>query len=363
VKFFYRKAGFMTAMLLSCVLTGCTQIKDIVGRYESEPKQTVKETFETEYTVLNDDDEILALLLDTMKNNKNSCSFNVETQDLINTKRWMTKLAGISNISVEYSKAAQGYNVYLSLEYWDNYPIVEAYEKNDRTGLTAKQVTLLNRYEQILDECVRTDMSAYEKELAVHDYLVEHVEYDSTQAAEDTHTAYGAVVLGRAVCDGYMESFQTLMDLLGIQSICVVGEGNGEPHGWNMVCLDGAWYHVDVTWDDPVGGTGMTSHKYFNVADSEMGMEHIWDRTVYPAAAGIRYSYYLCGDITQVYSQEEFNSFMSACLKQHMDQIEVVVHGSMNFEEALKSAGMSFNYSYNIIDRGSFKVYEMSITY
>lgn len=360
---FRKKTRFVVGLMLACLLSGCGQVREIVGKYESEPKETVKLTSESEYTYLSNEEEILEYLLVTMKDNKSACNFNVDAEELIDGDRWIAKLGGITNVSINYNKAQKGYNVYVTLEYWDNYPIVAAYEKSDTTGLTAKQVTLLNKYYEILGSCVKTGMTAYEKELAVHDYLVENVTYDTTRTAEDTHSAYGALVLGRAVCDGYAESFQTLMDMLGIECRFICGTGNREQHAWNMVLLDGAWYHVDVTFDDPVGSEGLVSHKYFNITDAEMNMDHMWEHSDYPMAVGNKYSYYLMGGITKVNGQDEFNNYIVQCLTNHMQQIEVVAYGNVDLETALKKAGISFSYSYDVINKGSFKVYELNIVY
>lgn len=57
------------------------------------------------------------------------------------------------------------------------------------------------------------------------------------------------------------------MDMLGIENGTVSGEAGNEQHIWNTVMLDGQWYHVDVTWDDPIGSSfEYTDHAYFNIS-------------------------------------------------------------------------------------------------
>ena len=83
------------------------------------------------------------------------------------------------------------------------------------------------------------------------------------------------------------------MDLLGIECITVVGAsfGSSEDHAWNMVKLDGAWYCVDVTWDDP-GGGGQAIHRYFNVTSQFMrDTDHQWDYGAVPEATAEEYAY------------------------------------------------------------------------
>ena len=86
-------------------------------------------------------------------------------------------------------------------------------------------------------------MSEYEMERALHDMLAANIEYVSSPNA---HNAYGALIEGKAVCEGYAESFQYLLQRVGIQSIEVFGYGitkpeigAGENHAWNIVRIDG----------------------------------------------------------------------------------------------------------------------------
>ena len=103
-------------------------------------------------------------------------------------------------------------------------------------------------------------LNDYQKVVYLNDYLVDNVDYDldyESKDAEDLiHTAYGALVRGVAVCDGYSYAMKYLLNGLGID--CVVGagyvvnnSGRQEGHMWNYVKLYGNWYGVDVTWNDP----------------------------------------------------------------------------------------------------------------
>lgn len=113
----------------------------------------------------------------------------------------------------------------------------------------------------LLEEIVTPSMSEYEKVKAIHDYLVIHVDYDYDNLAAGTlpdtaFTAEGALLLHSAVCEGYARAFSLLCDLSGIENLLVYGtadDGTGvQPHAWNQVRVDGEWYNIDVTWDDPM---------------------------------------------------------------------------------------------------------------
>lgn len=89
----------------------------------------------------------------------------------------------------------------------------------------------------------------FEREVYVYDWLVKHVQYDNSTAYSDT--AYGAIVDGRAGCEGYARAFQYLMNQIGVETVLITGRTD-ENHMWNMVKLYGEYYFVDVTSDDPV---------------------------------------------------------------------------------------------------------------
>jgi hypothetical protein len=128
------------------------------------------------------------------------------------------------------------------------------------------------------------DMSAseFEKELYLHDILAERIVYIEDINA---HNSYGALVEGRAVCEGYAEALQYLLQMAGIQSFIAVGSSINpatqlpEGHGWNYVRIDGKYYHVDLTWNDQ---SNHTYHAYFNLPESEIAIDHQIEKGAFP---------------------------------------------------------------------------------
>lgn len=125
-------------------------------------------------------------------------------------------------------------------------------------------------YEQkvadILDKCVLEGMSNWQIALSIHDYLAANAAYDETLA---TRTGYHLLVDGHSVCTGYTEAYQDLLNRAGIPCISVTSEPM--EHIWNLVNIDGSWYHVDLTWADPTSDTyGQVDHTYFLVTDEEI---------------------------------------------------------------------------------------------
>lgn len=125
--------------------------------------------------------------------------------------------------------------------------------------------------------------SDYEKELWLHDLLLEQCRYnrtaaDSKQPLADyplDFTAYGALVNGEAVCEGYASALHLLLQRAGIQSTLVSGyDQNGRAHMWNMAVINGNAYHLDPTWDDQ---DTYLSHLYFNLTTEDLLLTHTLD--------------------------------------------------------------------------------------
>lgn len=128
-------------------------------------------------------------------------------------------------------------------------------------------------------------MSDYDKAEYFHDYLVMNTQYNDAEADNrhsSAHSAYGCLIEGSAVCDGYAGAYKLLCNESGIPCEIVTGygrrydeTGDDEAHAWNVVCLDGKWYYTDVTWDDPVGvEEGYTTYSYFNMTYGELLKDH-----------------------------------------------------------------------------------------
>ena len=119
------------------------------------------------------------------------------------------------------------------------------------------------------------NMSDYEKELRIHDALVNSIDYKASGDPND-YTAYGALVRKKGVCESYARAFQYLCYRAGIQCLLVTGNSMGVGHMWNVVKIDGEWYHMDVTWDDPIGpqNSSLPYYDYFNVSTNEIKRTH-----------------------------------------------------------------------------------------
>lgn len=124
----------------------------------------------------------------------------------------------------------------------------------------------------------KTDL--WQTELEIHDYIIDNCDYSLDNELLGS-SAYGALVSGKAACEGYSKAAKLLLDAAGIENTVVTGKtesdtGPSGAHMWNVVCLGGEWYHLDCTWDDPVDESGKKAknHLYFNVDDESVSSTH-----------------------------------------------------------------------------------------
>lgn len=156
--------------------------------------------------------------------------------------------------------------------------IYETYAESDETDAE----TVVGKVNSIIASEITDSMSDYSRALALHDWLIYNANYDYTYTHYD---AAGVLLYGTGVCDSYARAYLMLMTAAGVDCMIVTGTAGSASadsstwgnHAWNLVKLDGSWYHVDCTWDDPNQG-GNECHTYFCVDDETMAADHRWNR-------------------------------------------------------------------------------------
>lgn len=176
------------------------------------------------------------------------------------------------------SMFSKEYNVNIMPEEGESY-------LNSQFSTEAIVSSASNEMEKIAEE-IKNETEGYsniDKVKYVHDYLVENIEYDSTVSKPNIHNIYGALVTKKAVCEGYAKAFKYILDRLDVPSIIVVGYSLAneelESHSWNYVNIDGKWYGVDTTFDDPIvlGGPVINNnirYKYYLKGGLEFSEVH-----------------------------------------------------------------------------------------
>lgn len=133
------------------------------------------------------------------------------------------------------------------------------------------------------------------------------VEADPLQAPDDPvpHLSYGPLVEKRGVCGGFAWAFKRMMDAAGVECRCISGFLQNDRrvgHMWNLVKLDGAYYHVDVSSSLQKRRGAYVG--FFMQPDGVMRQTHDWDATAYPAAKGTRLNYDFLRDILEQHGDE-----------------------------------------------------------
>ncbi len=139
------------------------------------------------------------------------------------------------------------------------------------------------------DYVVKHMIYKHEYEVSLPDQAVEGVKghtVDHVDEKSTSRTVYDGLIYGEGVCEAYTRTFKAILDRLGIPCICVYGIYSpkstiNEPHIWNYVQIDGKWYGVDVTHDDPGYGrwtytkeSGRETREFFLVGTTQLSSHH-----------------------------------------------------------------------------------------
>ena len=163
--------------------------------------------------------------------------------------------------------------------------IEHIYSNNDIKLIEAK-------VEEIEKEIWSSSMSNEDKIKEAHNYIINNSKYDKDRSDNNivkykSDTAYGSLLEGYSLCGGYTDAMELFLEDMGIKSYKI----SSENHVWNAVNLNNAWYHLDLTWDDPIttDGSDILEYNFFLITTSELseleGEQHNYDKNVYSELA------------------------------------------------------------------------------
>ncbi len=168
----------------------------------------------------------------------------------------------------ECTVSSHGYNKDVTIDFAIDYLLT--YDQENQVD---------EKVSSILKNILRDSMTQDQKEKAIHDYIVANVVYDK---ALTKYSAYNALYDGTAVCEGYALLAYKMLNKAGIENRLVLGnvdEGSDDNHIWNLVNLNGKWYQLDCTWDDPVPDVpNRVCYDYYNLTDDKLAQDHSWNR-------------------------------------------------------------------------------------
>ena len=148
------------------------------------------------------------------------------------------------------------------------------------------------KVKEVESEIWNNSMSNEDKIKEAHNYIINNSKYDKDRSDNNivkykSDTAYGSLLEGYSLCGGYTDAMELFLEDMGIKSYKI----SSENHVWNAVNLNNAWYHLDLTWDDPIttDGSDILEYNFFLITTSELseleGEQHNYDKNVYSELA------------------------------------------------------------------------------
>lgn len=208
-------------------------------------------------------------------NNYKECA--KEVQQIANNQ---TLLSHINNFVHPYN----GFK-HIETEYDSLGKVTITTQKN----YTESDITVINdKINNIINEIITTNASDEEKVKTIHDYIINNSKYDSARSDQNiinykSDIAYGPLLEGYGICGGYTDAMELFLEKLNIKSYRI----SSENHVWNAVYLNNNWYHLDLTWDDPVtpNSQDLLQHDFFLINTNRLieleKQEHTFDQTIY----------------------------------------------------------------------------------
>ncbi len=159
------------------------------------------------------------------------------------------------------------------------------YSNNDIKLIEAK-------VKDIENEIWSESMNNEDKIKAAHNYIINNNKYDKDRSDNNivkykSDTAYGSLLEGYSLCGGYTDAMELFLEDMGVKSYKI----SSENHVWNAVYLNNTWYHLDLTWDDPIttDGSDILEYNFFLITTSELNElekeQHNYDKNVYSELA------------------------------------------------------------------------------
>ena len=180
------------------------------------------------------------------------------------------------------------------------------------------------------------------KEQIIHDYIVDKCTYVDIAGGECS-SVYGCLVNGKASCEGYAKSMKYLLDDVGIKNYLATGtteSGDGTPqgHAWNIVEIDGKYYHVDATWDDPDENEVENKYAYFNVTDEEISVTHDAEKRFLGKCDATEHNYYVENGLYFSEYDKNMSDVITSELVKQANLKKDVISFKMSDEKVLKKA-------------------------
>lgn len=201
--------------------------------------------------------------------------YNNEIKELTNNNGEKMKLliANLNNFVHPFNSSNN-----IKLTYGGNYTLGITINK----AYSDTEITEINKIvDKVINEKISNNTPTKEKIKIIHDYIIDNTKYDKLkyENKNDTtyksNTAYGVLIEGYGTCNGYADTMAIFLNKMNIINYKI----SNDEHIWNLVYLDGNWYHLDLTWDDPISDKNINRDTYFLISTNTL--EKINDGTHY----------------------------------------------------------------------------------
>ena len=150
----------------------------------------------------------------------------------------------------------------------------------DRAKVKEHQKAMKSRVEKLARPAQK--LSESEKEKYIHDFICENVKYDKLKKPY-SHEIIGPLGQGVGVCEGIAKAVKVLCDELGVWCMIAICGNNPDKgikyrHTWNIVRINGKYYHLDATFDNTLTRKCAIGEEirydYFNLEDKSIFRDH-----------------------------------------------------------------------------------------
>ena len=144
--------------------------------------------------------------------------------------------------------------------------------------------------DDFIEKNINNSMSTKDKIKVIHDYIINNTDYDKLKTINikdstyKSNTAYGVLIEHYGICSGYSDTMAIFLNKLNIINYRI----SNKEHIWNLIYLNGKWYHLDLTWDDPINDKNITRDNYFLIDTDTLyklnDNEHDFDKNIFKEA-------------------------------------------------------------------------------
>lgn len=244
----------------------------------------------TTSTEVNNDEELMDLYYSIINNGIDKFTFYCP-EDYENCINDVVYLSNNQELLSNINSFVHPYNSFNTIKTeYDNLGRVTL--EIDRSYDEDKIKAVNEKMQEIIDEEIKDEDDPKEIIKIVHDYIINNAKYDEKRADDkiieyDSTTAYGVLLEGYGLCGGYTDAMALFLDYYEIPNFKVVSDN----HIWNAVYLDGEWYHLDLTWDDPVSTfrEDILEYTFFLISTYELEHldtnQHVYNKDIFKELA------------------------------------------------------------------------------